>query len=186
MSVVLRDLLPFIALASLVVGGCGAGGAPLRANAPKIADDTALCRAAALHETPLVTEWSSAEKASLQARLRAGALAVEFTGCSMRPILACNVRGSYRWQRTTLSSETIAIQSKDELFAKLPLGAFALEGELARAGSLQVRTMVGGQYVLDGSTAADVPDYGDCAQATHLLSGLSIGSFKLNSGGSLQ
>src|SRR6187402_508893 len=186
MPAVLRSVVPSTTLIALAVTGCGGSGAPLRASAPRIADDTALCRAAALHETPLVTEWSSAEKASLQARLRAGALAVEFTGCSMRPILACNVRGSYRWQRTTLSSETIAIQSKDELFAKLPLGAFALEGELARAGALQVRTMVGGQYVLDGSTAADVPDYGECAQATHLLSGLSIGSFKLNSGGSLQ
>jgi len=186
MSAVLRGLAPSSALVALFVSGCGGGGVPLRASAPRVSDDSALCRAAALHETPLVTEWSSAEKASLQARLRAGGLAVEFTGCSMRPILSCTVRGSYRWQRTTLSSETIAIQSKDELFTKLPLGAFALEGELARAGSLQVRTMVGGQYVLDGSTAADVPDYGDCAQATHLLSGLSIGSFKLNSGGNLQ
>ncbi|HYQ27400.1 MAG TPA: hypothetical protein VER04_09270 [Polyangiaceae bacterium] len=185
MPAVFRSTVPCITLIALA-SGCGGGGAPLRASAPRISDDTALCRAAALHETPLVTEWSSAEKASLQARLRAGALAVEYTGCSMRPILSCNLRGSYRWQRTTLSSETIAIQSKDELFTKLPLGAFALEGELARAGSLQVRTMVGGQYVLDGSSAADVPDYGDCAQATHLLSGLSIGSFKLNSGGSLQ
>jgi hypothetical protein len=175
-----------MALVGLALAGCGGGASSLRASAPRISDDVALCRAAALRETPLVTEWSSAEKASLQARLRAGGLAVEYTGCSMRPILSCNVRGSYRWQRTTLSSETIAIQSKDELFTKLPLGAIALQGELARAGSLQVRTMVGGQYVLDGSTAADVPDYGDCAQATHLLSGLSIGSFKLNSGGNLQ
>jgi hypothetical protein len=186
MQAVVRKVVPCIALVGLVLAACGGGGPSLRASAPRIADDQALCRAAALRETPLVTEWSSAEKASLQARLRAGGLAVEYTGCSMRPILSCNVRGSYRWQRTTLSSETIAIQSKDELFTKLPLGAFALEGELARAGLLQVRTMVGGQYVLDGSTAADVPDYGDCAQATHLLSGLSIGSFKLNSGGTLR
>jgi hypothetical protein len=48
-----------------------------------------------------------------------------------------------------------------------------------------VRTMVSGQYQLEGSTAADVPDYGDCASATHLLIGVSIGSFKLHSGGSL-
>jgi len=181
-----RSGFPYVGLVAFMLGGCGGGGTPLRASAPKLSDDQALCRAAALRETPLVTEWSSAEKASLQARLRSGGLAVEYTGCSMRPILSCNVRGSYRWQRTTLSSETIDIQSKDELFTKLPLGAFALEAELARSGMLEVRTMVGGQYVLEGSTAADVPDYGDCAQATHLLSALSIGSFKLNSGGSLK
>jgi len=158
----------------------------LRASAPKLSDDEALCRAAALRETPLVTEWSAAEKASLQARLRSGGLAVEYTGCSMRPILSCTVRGSYRWQRTTLSSDTIGIQNKDELFAKLPLGALSLKGELERAGLLKVRTMVSGQYVLDGATAAEVPDYGDCAQATHLLSAVSIGSFKLDSGGTLR
>jgi hypothetical protein len=166
--------------------GCGGGGVVPRAKAPSLSDDEARCRAAALRETPLVTEWSAAEKANLQARLQSGALAVEYTGCSMRPITACNVRGSYRWQQTTLSSDTIDIQNEDELFAKLPLGALALEGELARAGRLQVRTAVSGQYVLEGTMASDVPDYGACAQATHLLTGVSIGSFRLHSGGSLR
>jgi hypothetical protein len=104
----------------------------------------------------------------------------------MRPITSCTVRGSYRWQRTTPSSEAIDIRNEDELFTKLPLGALALEGELQRAGRLQVRTAVSGQYVLEGSTAADVPDYGDCSGATHLLVGVSMGAFKLHSGGSLQ
>src|SRR5262245_58649855 len=103
----------------------------------------------------------------------------------MRPIVSCAPRGSYRWQRTTISTDTIEIDSKDELFAKLPLGAFALEGELARSGRIAVQTTVSGQFVLEGSNAADVPDYGDCAQATHLLMGISIGAFKLHSGGTL-
>jgi hypothetical protein len=157
-----------------------------RAKAPTAPDAEARCALAAKNESPLVTEWSSAEKANLQARLRSGGLAVEFTGCSMRPITSCTVRGSYRWQRTTLSSEAIEIHNQDELFAKLPLGAISLQGELARSGRLAVRTAVSGQYVLEGSSAADVPDYGDCAAATHLLVGVSIGSFKLHSGGTLQ
>jgi hypothetical protein len=143
------------------------------------------CQAAARSGSPLVTEWSAAEKANLQARLRAGALAVEYTGCSMRPLPACTLRGSYRWQRTTLSSEGIEIHNQDELFTKLPLGAIALEAELARSGRIAVKTMVSGQYILEGSTSADVPDYGECAQATHLLTAVSIGSFKLHSGGTL-
>ncbi len=157
-----------------------------RAQLPSAPDEAARCSLAAKNESPLVTEWSSAEKANLQARLRSGALAVEFTGCGMRPILGCSLRGSYRWQRTTLSSESIEIHNQDELFAKLPLGAISLEGELARSGRLAVRTAVSGQYVLEGSSAADVPDYGDCQAATHLLVGVSIGSSKLHSGGTLQ
>jgi len=185
MAEVSSDVARALAAVWLLVG-CGAGSAVPRAKAPALPDQEARCSLAARNESPLVTEWSSAEKANLQARLRSGALAVEFTGCSMRPILGCSVRGSYRWQRTTLSSEAIEIHDQDELFAKLPLGALALEGELARSGRLAVRTAVGGQYVLEGSSAADVPDYGDCAAATHLLVGVSIGSFKLHSGGTLQ
>src|SRR6188768_1557651 len=182
---VCRVLVRVLGVSSLLTA-CG-GSSPLpRAHAPGLPDEAARCGLAARNESPLVTEWSPAEKANLQARLRSGALAVEFTGCSMRPILGCSVRGSYRWQRTTLSSEAIEIHDQDELFAKLPLGALALEGELARSGRLAVRTAVGGQYVLEGSSAADVPDYGDCAAATHLLVGVSIGSFKLHSGGTLQ
>ncbi len=171
---------------AVALSACGGGAELPRAKAPSAPDAEARCRAATRSESPLVTEWSSAEKANLQARLRSGGLAVEFTGCSMRPITGCTVRGSYRWQRTTLSSEAIEIHNQDELFAKLPLGALALEGELARSGRLAVRTAVSGQYVLEGSTAADVPDYGDCSAATHLLVGVSMGSFKLHSGGTLQ
>jgi hypothetical protein len=170
----------------MILESCAQESVMPRAQAPAIPDAQSRCRAAATNESPLITEWSSAEKANLQARLRSGGLAVEFSGCGMRPLTGCTLRGSYRWQRTTISSEAIQIRNQDELFAKLPLGALALEGELARSGRLEVRTMVSGQYVLEGSTAADVPDYGDCAQATHLLVAVSIGSFKLNSGGTLE
>lgn len=176
-----------LCVASLtLLNACSHDSVLPRAQAPAIPDAQSRCQAAAASESPLITEWSSAEKANLQARLRSGGLVVEFSGCNMRPLTGCNLRGSYRWQRTTISSEAIQIRSQDELFAKLPLGALALESELARSGRLEVRTMVSGQYVLEGSSAADVPDYGDCAQATHLLVSVSIGSFKLNSGGSLQ
>ena len=81
----------------LLLVACGSGAELPRARAPGVPDAEARCQAAARGESPLVTEWSSAEKANLQARLRAGALAVEFTGCSMRPLTGCTVRGSYRW-----------------------------------------------------------------------------------------
>jgi hypothetical protein len=106
----------------VALAGCGRGGGDLpRAKAPGLPEADARCRAAALRETPLVTEWSAPEKANLQARLREGALAVEYTGCDMRPISACVLRGSYRWQRTTISTDVIEAQDRDELFAKLSL-----------------------------------------------------------------
>lgn len=169
-------------VALILTCGCGAQSLAPRAKAPSPSASEARCREAALRESPIITEWSAAEKASLQARLRDGGVAVEYTGCHMRPILGCQLRGTYVWQQTTLSTDTIDIRNEDELFAKLPLGAVGLEGELSRTGHLRVRTAVSGQYRLAGSAVADVPDHGECAQATHLLTGISIGSFKLQSG----
>src|SRR5512138_1868888 len=116
-----------LCVASLtLLNACSHDAVVPRAQAPAIPDGQSRCHAAAASESPLITEWSSAEKANLQARLRSGGLVVEFSGCNMRPLMGCNLRGSYRWQRTTISSEAIQIRSQDELFAKLPLGALAL------------------------------------------------------------
>jgi hypothetical protein len=96
----------------------------------------------------------------------------------------CSVKGVYRWTRTTPSTDSLEINDADELYAKLPVGAASLEGELKRSGKLSVQTTVAGQLRVDGASVADVPHDGACAQATHLLSALSLGAFALKAGGS--
>jgi len=110
-------------------------------------------------------------------------VAVAFSGCSMRVLPDCRVRGAYRWTRTTPASDSLEINDADELFAKLPLGAASLEGELKRSGKLSVQTTVAGQLRLEGGGVADVPREGPCAQATHVVSALSLGAFALKAGG---
>jgi hypothetical protein len=85
--------------------------------------------------------------------------------------------------RTTPSTDSLSIDDADDLYAKLPLGAASLEGELKRTGKLQVKTVVSGQLRLTGATVADVPGDGPCAQATHLVTALSVGAFALTAGG---
>src|SRR4029077_11726761 len=128
-------------------------------------------------------EWPASEKANLEVLLRTGAVAVAFSGCSMRVLPECKVRGVYQWTRTTPSTASLEINDSDELFAKLPLGAASLEGELKRSGKLVVKTIVSGQLTLSGGGTADVPADGACAQATHLVAALSVGAFALTSGG---
>jgi hypothetical protein len=94
----------------------------------------------------------------------------------------CQLPGSYSWQRTTPSSDALEINDADELFAKLPLGAASLEGELRRSGKLTVKTTVAGQLRLTQG-GGQVPNEGPCAQATHVVSALSLGAFSLASGG---
>jgi hypothetical protein len=107
---------------------------------------------------------------------------VAYSGCEMRILDACRLPGAYRFQKTTLARDTIEIRDADELYAKIPLGAVGLEGELSRSGRLAVKTTVAGQMKL-GSELAALPESGACKDATHVISALSVGAFALVSGG---
>jgi len=154
-----------------------------RSVLPRAPAEQAKCRVAASQSSPLVTEWPASEKANLEVLLRNGTVAVAYSGCSMRLLPECRVRGEYHWQRTTPSTDSLEINDSDELFAKLPLGAASLEGELKRSGKLSVQTTVSGQLRLENASIAEVPRDGACAQATHLLTALSLGAFALKAGG---
>jgi hypothetical protein len=178
-----RDLM-MISLAALA--GCAptlpstSGGGPLA----QALNPVGKCRVAASQQSPLVTEWPASEKANLEALLRAGAVAVAYSGCSMRVLPQCRVPGRYRWQRTTPATDNLEITSEDDLYARLPLGAASLEGELARSGKLAVQTTVSGQLKLEEETVPNLPTDGPCAQATHIVGALAIGAFSLTSGAS--
>ncbi len=169
-----------------LAAACAAESPGMRASGllPRAPAEGGRCRVAASQSTPLVTEWPASEKANLEVLLRTGAVAVAYSGCSMRVLPECRVRGVYQWTRTTPSTDSLEINDADELFAKLPLGAPSLEGELKRSGKLSVQTMVSGQLRLDGAAPGDIPKEGPCAQATHVVSALSLGAFALKAGGS--
>jgi hypothetical protein len=153
---------------------------------PTVPAELGKCRVAASQSSPLVTEWPASEKANLEVLSHSGAVAVAYSGCSMRVLPQCRVRGNYSWQRTTPSTDSLSISDADELYAKLPLGAASLEGELKRSGKLLVKTVVAGQLRLEGAGVGDVSNDGPCAQATHLVTALSVGAFALTAGGERQ
>jgi hypothetical protein len=145
----------------------------------------AKCQVAASHEQPLVTEWPASYKARLEALLHEGAVAVEYSGCELRIVDTCRIPGSYAWKKTTLSTDTTDIRDEDDLYAKLPLGAVSLEGQLKTSGSLHVQTTVSGQMQLVG-TVGEATSGAECSRATHLVTALSVGAFKLVAGGDVK
>jgi hypothetical protein len=181
----------------LLTTGCGALLPPSVASdathvraAPK---DANRCVVAATHSEPVVTEWTASSKARLEVLLNATlqnkdrtAVAVEYSGCELRIVDSCQPTGTYDWNRSTLSNDTMEIHDADDLFAKLPLGAVSLEGALKRAGRLSIQTTVVGQIKLGRKSinmeevAADV----GCSRATHIVQSVSIGAFKMMEGGS--
>ena len=182
----LRNGLIVLALsnAALFGGGCGKSAA-LRAKAPEVPTTQTKCELAKGQSNPLVTEWAASEKANLEAHLARGAVVVAYSGCTLRMLPECPVRGTYAWKRTTTSTDVLEIRDADELYAKLPLGAVTLETELQRSGRLAVQTTVSGQLVLQGFSVEDVASNPACVGATHVLGQLSVGAFKLRSGGTL-
>lgn len=178
-----RRALP-AAAAFALLAGCGGGSLPQQIAVPRDPTGLSKCKVAASQSSPLVTEWPASEKARLEGLLSEGGVAVSYSGCEMTILDACQVKGRYEYQRTTLSSDTIEIEDADELYAKLPLGAVSLEGELSRSGRLAIRTTVAGQLKFRGDPAA-VASAGACSRATHVITGLSVGAFKLLSGGAV-
>jgi hypothetical protein len=172
-------------LPAVLCAGCGSGVMAQAAMPNGGLDPTPLakCSVAASHEQPLVTEWPASYKARLEALLHEGVVAVEYSGCDLRIVDTCKVAGTYAWKRTTLSTDTTDISDEDDLYAKLPLGAAALSGQLKTSGSLHVQTTVAGQMQLVGTAATDATTGAECSRATHLVTALSVGAFKLVAGG---
>lgn len=174
-----------VALAAASFVGCaGATGGP-RELAPGASSSGRGCRTGAASDSPLVTEWPAPEKAHLEALATSQAVAVAFSGCELRVIDGCKPSGRYAWRRTTLATDTIEMVTGDELWAKLPLGAVRLEGELARTGRLAVRTTVAGQLALGGYDPASVAAQDSCRDVTHVVASISVGAFGLVSGGAV-
>lgn len=182
----LRRLVGAAAAASFV--GC-VGARPELVSMPNDGEDPtelARCRVAASQEQPLVTEWPASYKARLEALLSGGAVAVEYSGCELRIVDRCELAGSYAWKKTTLSTDSTEIRDEDELYAKLPLGAALLSGDLKTKGSLRVQTTVSGHMQLVGREATDQTSGAECSRATHLVTALSVGAFRLEAGGEAQ
>lgn len=165
--------------------GCGGPSLPSEIAVPRDPTPLTKCQVAASQSSPLVTEWAASEKARLEGMLtQGGGVVVRYSGCEMDILDGCRLEGSYAFQRTTLSTDVLEIRNADELYAKLPLGAASLDGELNRSGRLAIRTTVSGQMVFRRDPASP-PAGGVCTGATHVISAISIGTFKMLSGGAV-
>lgn len=132
---------------------------------------------------PLVVEWAAAERASLEARLRRGLVAVRVDGCDIAVLRQCDVQGEYAYLGLTRKNDRVKIRSADELYAQLPLGAARLEGKLARSGELDVEIALVGMFEAPEGRPGRELLSGDCDGATHVISGVQVGAFHFFAGG---
>jgi hypothetical protein len=172
--------------ASLVVvlAGCSRGTTRSQLAAPPQLDvGSAKCSVATSHDAPFVVEWEGSDRAQLEAAVRTGIAAVRYGGCQLEVVQGCSAPAAYEYAALTPKKESVEIMDADELYARFPRGAVQLEAELARAGSVSVDMMVVGRLEAPSIRVEREQLQGpSCTQATHVVTGLTVGAFRLHTG----
>lgn len=180
--------LPLLCAAPGPLAGCMPGGnvAAHLATPPRYEPaDQVKCGVRKSADHPLVVEWPSADRATLEAKAQAGLVAVRYVGCEMEVLHRCKLPGKYGYTGITPKHDAVTIKDSDELYANMPVGAAKLEGTLAKSGQLQVSMTIVGRYEADRTSfTPEQLEGADCERATHLVSGMTTGAFELSAGGS--
>lgn len=169
----------------LGVGACKSGNAAQRlasSTAPTLEGSTGKCKPGNAASKSLVVEWPMSERAALEGRVQRGLVAVRYRNCEMELITNCSVIGNYEYLSVTPKSENVKITNADELYAKIPIGAVRLEGQLARSGQLNVDMILVGRHEADRFRFAAADLSGRCEGATHVVTGLNVGAFVFYAG----
>ncbi len=107
-------------------------------------------------------------------------MVVRAEGCEVEVLRHCRVADTrYTYAPFTQKNESLFIEDRDELFAKVPLGAARLLGQLERAGSLEIRTTMVGRYELPAQARGESQLRGDCTAATHVVSAATVGAYRM-------
>jgi hypothetical protein len=134
---------------------------------------------------PLIVEWPSADRATLEAKAQSGLVAVRYVGCEMEVLHRCRLPGKYGYTSITPKHDSVTIKDADDLYANMPVGAAKLEGKLEKSGQLNVSMTIVGRYEADQTSFAPSQLAGDdCDRATHGVSGMTTGAFELSAGAS--
>jgi formylglycine-generating enzyme required for sulfatase activity len=145
----------------------------------------ARCGVMKSHARPLIIEWPSSDRGALEGmiirRADAGLVAVRYESCEMELLRRCTVAGRYTYTGVGAKRDDQMFRSADELYARIPLGAAQLEGELERHGALSLAMTVVGHYEAGRARVDRRELRGDCERATHVISAVTVGAFRLAS-----
>lgn len=178
--------LSALVLGAMVHGtGCRGGGlAGALAQTPGYAPaDQARCGVSRSQARPLIIEWPSHDRGTLESLVEGGRplVAVRYEGCEMEVLPGCRAVGRYRYRGVQPKQDDHTFRHASDLYAKIPLGAASLEAELERHGALKLDMTVVGRYEAAEPRLARADLQGECERATHVITGLSVGAFRLAS-----
>ncbi len=173
--------------ATFALAGCSKVVAEPVAKAPAFeAKGQSKCSVAVSQDKPLVVEWPSADRAQLEARAKTRVVVIRYDGCELEMLPRCEAPGAYAYTSVAPKQDTVHIRNLDELYAEVPAGAVSLEGKLAAAGELTIDMMMVGRLDTDTPVVTANELEGDCAGATHVMTGMTVGAFEFFAGASAE
>jgi hypothetical protein len=153
---------------------------PLVAETPELRDADAqieTCKVARDPLHPFIVEWPATEKTALEAAYGRGAVVVSYAGCNLKLLGRCRAAGAYTLTSTTPARDVLEMRTETELYAKLPIGAAGLKGEVAAGSMLTLSYVAVGQLSLGASPTRLE---GECEGATHYVETLTMGAYALD------
>lgn len=171
-----------LALTALVAAfgtGCGPGNVIAKNKTiSEVDDQQATCKVAKDPLNPLIVEWPATSKVALDSASKRGIVVVSYAGCTLKVLNECHAKGDYEYTGVTPARDKIDISSQDDLYARLPLGAVNLKGELDSGASLKLDYIAVGQRV---SKEAPTELEGEgCEGATHYIRTITLGAYALD------
>jgi hypothetical protein len=168
--------------AATLAAACGAPQPPGLDEAGSIgAPETGVHRCKVSKDTarPMLVEWPAVEKAALQARAAKGLVVVRYDGCRLKQLPRCKAEGGYEFVETSRAQDGFVVKDKTELFARLPLGAVSLEGEINQGKQLSLSYVAVGARSTDVSRVGRERLEGECDGATHFVRTMVVGAYAL-------
>lgn len=162
---------------ALLSSGCGG---LVVADVPTVADaddQVATCKVARDPLNPLIVEWPGTSKVDLESSSKRGLVIVSYAGCTLKVLSNCRADGAYGFMGVTPARDTLTVSTMTDLYARLPLGAASLKGELSSGTSLDL------QYIAVGirrAETAPVTMTGDCGGASHYVDRMTLGAYALD------
>ncbi len=182
-----RRLLHLLFLLAASVFALGCPGTQVITETPTVegADgQQATCKVAKDPLNPLIVEWPGTSKVDLDSASQSDVVIVSYVGCTLKVLTSCRAKSkkddpeeAYELTSVTPARDKLQIADQSELFARLPLGAASLKGELAVGSSLELDYIAVGQRVTKKSV---VGLSGECEGATHYVRTITVGAYSLD------
>ncbi|NUO47564.1 MAG: hypothetical protein HOV80_01770 [Polyangiaceae bacterium] len=178
-----KQLIPVVFTASLSTLLLGCPNKQLITETPTVENaesQQATCKVAKDPLNPLIVEWPGTAKIDFDSASQRGVVFVSYVGCNLKVLSSCRATTAdsiYEMTSVTPARDKLVMSDLSELYARLPLGAASLKGELGLGSSLELDYIAVGQRI-----AKETPKKfsGDCEGATHFVRTITVGAYSLD------